>query len=311
MPLHRRALPQLSEDLFLTDGGIETDLIFNDGVELPLFAAFTLLNTPTGTAMLRRYFERYVAIAVRHRRGFILESPTWRANRDWGEKLGYDDASLARANRDAIELMTMLRDGSGADKPVVISGCIGPRGDGYDPGALMSIDEAQEYHGFQADIFAGTKADMITAITMTNAAEAIGLSRAAAAARMPVAISFTVETDGRLPTGQPLGDAIMEVDFESRVAPAYYMINCAHPTHFAHVLGADEPWLGRIKGLRVNASKCSHAELNEAPSLDIGDPLELGRENAALRRLLPGLTVLGGCCGTDARHIEEIARAAA
>lgn len=311
MPLHRKALPQMSGELFLTDGGIETDLIFNDGAELPMFAAFTLLKTPAGTAMLRRYFERYAAIAARHKCGFILESPTWRASRDWGAKLGYSPAALAAANRDAINLMVLLRDGAGLEKPVVISGCIGPRGDGYDPGTVMTVEEAQEYHAFQAEIFAATKADMITAITMTNTPEAIGLSRAAAAANMPVAISFTVDTDGRLPTGQPLGEAIMETDFESRVAPAYYMINCAHPTHFSHVLDTDEPWLARLKGLRVNASKCSHAELNEAPALDIGDPEELARENARLRRLLPGLTVLGGCCGTDARHIEEMARAAA
>ncbi len=311
MALHRKALPQLGAELFLTDGGIETDLIFNDGADLPLFAAFTLLKTAEGTGLLRRYFERYAAIATRFGRGFILESPTWRASREWGEKLGYDEGALRRANREAIALMALVRDGAAAQKPIVISGCIGPRGDGYDPGALMTIREAEDYHSFQAAIFADSEADMIAAVTMTNIAEATGISRAAAAAGMPVAISFTVETDGCLPTGEPLGDAVMEVDFESPVPPAYYMINCAHPTHFEHLLRADEPWLGRLKGLRVNASKASHAELNEAPELDAGNPVELAQENAALRRLLPGLTVLGGCCGTDARHIEEMAKAAA
>ncbi|MEZ5894088.1 MAG: homocysteine S-methyltransferase family protein [Parvularculaceae bacterium] len=311
MPLHRKALPQLRGELFLTDGGIETDLIFHDGADLPLFAAFDLLKTPEGTAMLRRYFERYLAIAARHGRGFILESPTWRANPDWARQLGYDNAALAGALRESIALMESLRNGVIMAKPVVISGCIGPRGDGYVPGEAMTIREAEDYHSFQARIFAGTEADMITAITMTNVAEATGVSRAAAAAGMPVAISFTVETDGRLPTGQDVGEAIMEVDFESSVPPAYYMINCAHPSHFTPILEPDAPWLSRLKGLRVNASKCSHAELNEAPELDDGNPCELGLESATLRRLYPSITVLGGCCGTDSRHIEEMARAAA
>ena len=311
MPIYRNALPQLEGSLFLTDGGIETDLIFNDGAELPCFAAFDLMKTDEGRNLLRSYFERYLSIALNHGRGFILESPTWRANPDWGRKLGYDDEALSAVNMAAIELMTELRASAESVKPIVVSGCIGPRGDGYDPGSVMTAKEAEAYHFFQADIFSQSEADMITAITMTNTPEAIGLANAASRAKMPVVISFTVETDGRLPTGQALGDAIMEVDFESRVPPAYFMINCAHPTHFDNVLNVEEPWIDRLKGLRVNASKCSHAELNEAPELDIGNPDELGAENMALIQKVKSLSVLGGCCGTDARHIDAIARATA
>lgn len=310
MPRYRQALPQLGKEIFLTDGGIETDLIFNQGLDLPYFASFHLLASLHGREALRAYYGRYMDVAKRHDRGFILESATWRASLDWGEKLGYDRDALAAVNKEAIALMGELRSDMGLQRPVVLSGCIGPRGDGYDPGAVMSKEEAADYHGFQADVFAATDADMITGVTITNTPEAIGIARAGADARMPVVISFTVETDGRLPTGQPLGEAIMEVDFESPKPPAYYMVNCAHPTHFAHVLEEGGPWLARLRGVCANASTCSHAELDEAETLDVGDPAALGRENADLRRLVPSITVLGGCCGTDHRHIEEIAKAA-
>jgi S-methylmethionine-dependent homocysteine/selenocysteine methylase len=301
-------LPQLDGGLYLTDGGIETTLIFHDGLDLPHFAAFHLLKDEAGTSALRRYFARYAAIARANRTGFILESPTWRASADWGETLGYSAATLAQANAKAIALLQEVRSAfERADGlRFVVSGCVGPRGDGYDPGTVMSPDEAEVYHARQIGVLAATGADMVTAITMTNAAEAIGVTRAARAAAIPVAISFTVETDGRLPTGQSLKEAITEVDEATQAAPAYYMINCAHPTHFAATLAGDGAWLQRIRGIRANASKRSHAELNEAPDLDAGDPVELGGEHGALVRRLPQINVLGGCCGTDHRHIERI-----
>jgi homocysteine S-methyltransferase len=186
---------------------------------------------------------------------------------------------------------------------------VGPRGDGYDPAALMSDKEAEAYHRAQIETFRDTAADMVSAITMTHVEEAIGIARAAARAGLPAAISFTVETDGRLPTGHTLAEAIERVDAATSRYPAYYMINCAHPTHFEHVLEAGAPWVERLRGLRANASRKSHAELNESPELDIGDPVELGAEHAALRRRLPHLTVMGGCCGTDDRHVAAIAAA--
>jgi S-methylmethionine-dependent homocysteine/selenocysteine methylase len=189
-----------------------------------------------------------------------------------------------------------------------VSGCIGPRGDGYNPDSFMSADEAERYHALQATTFRDAGADMVSAITMTYPNEAIGLTRAARAAEMPVAIAFTVETDGRLPNGQPLGEAIDEVDAATASAPVYYMINCAHPTHFAGALRPAAPWLARIRGVRANASTKSHAELDQATELDIGDPAELAEQYRDLRRTLAQLTVLGGCCGTDQRHLEAIAR---
>jgi S-methylmethionine-dependent homocysteine/selenocysteine methylase len=312
MPKYRSNLPLLSDKLFLTDGGLETTLIFHEKIELPYFAAFDLLRTPEGVQALRRYYARHAAIAEANGLGFILESPTWRASADWGEKLGYAKSALAAINRKAIALMVDLREGcESPGSPMVISGCVGPRGDGYDPGRTMSPDEAEAYHAAQIGTFAGTEADLVTAITMTHVEEAIGIARAAARAGMPVAISFTLETDGRLPTGQSLRGAIADVDAATGRAPLYYMINCAHPTHFAHVLAGGEPWLARLRGLRANASKRSHAELDAAPELDAGDPIELGAEYRALLRRLPHINVLGGCCGTDHRHVQAICAACA
>jgi S-methylmethionine-dependent homocysteine/selenocysteine methylase len=312
MTRHRRALPQLDGSLFLTDGGIETTLTFIEGLELPDFAAFDLLRRDGGEEALRRYFRAYASIAARHGAGLILESATWRASADWGKRLGYSADELAEANWQAIRMLEPLgREVESAKTRVVISGCVGPRGDGYVPSQTMSEAEAQDYHNAEIRTFAGTAADMITAITMNYAEEATGVARAAVAAGMPVVISFTVETDGRLPTGQTLRDAIAQVDAATKSAPAYYMINCAHPTHLDGALAAREPWVDRIRGLRANASTKSHAELNESTELDIGNPAELAAQYAALRRRLPALNVMGGCCGTDHRHVEAIAAACA
>ncbi|UUY05562.1 homocysteine S-methyltransferase family protein [Svornostia abyssi] len=301
-------LPQLCGELFLTDGGIETSLIFHDGLDLPLFAAFDLLKSEQGRAALRRYYEPYMALARERGTGFVLESPTWRASPRWAAELGYTEAELDGLNRQAIALMEDLRGTAG--ETIVISGCIGPHDDGYDPSELLSADAAQAYHAVQVRTFADTAADMVTAVTMTYVDEALGIARAAADAGMPAAISFTVETDGRLPSGQPLGEAIEQVDAETGGTPAYYMINCAHPTHFEAVVRAgDGAWRERICGLRANASTKSHAELDEATGLDAGDPDDLGARYAALREHLPNLTVLGGCCGTDHRHVRAIAEA--
>lgn len=311
MSKYRRGLPQLDEDFFLTDGGLETTLIFLEGQELPHFAAFHLFQTPEGENALRRYFRTYAELARKFNVGLILESATWRANPDWGEKLGYSAEALAEANRKTIRLLEEIRsEYETAPTPIVISGCVGPRGDGYVPDRAMSEREAEDYHRLQVEIFQGSVADMVTAITMNYVEEAVGVARAAQNADMPVVISFTVETDGKLPTGQTLGDAITQVDDATSGYPAYFMINCAHPTHFAPVVKPDEPWADRVRGLRANASRMSHAELDEAPELDAGSPVELGREYAELRRQsLKHLNVMGGCCGTDHRHIEQIASA--
>ena len=308
---HHR-LPQLDADVFLTDGGLETTLIFDDGIELTDFAAFTLVGDDAGRAALVHYFEQYAEVAVRDGVGIVLETPTWRASADWAARQGIDTDDLVRLNKDAVALVAEVgAQYATADSPIVVSGCIGPRGDGYVVGELMSVQEARGYHSLQARAFAEAGADQITAITMTYVAEAIGVVEAARDAGVPVVISFTVETDGVLPSGEPLGEAIEAVDAATDGYVAYFMVNCAHPDHFAPVLDPAASWTKRIGGIRANSSRLSHAELDEAEELDRGDPTELGGLYRLLRNVHPQIRVLGGCCGTDHTHIGAISAACA
>jgi S-methylmethionine-dependent homocysteine/selenocysteine methylase len=302
----RGRLPQLGGETFITDGGMETTLIFHAGLELPLFASFVLLDDEAGERALREYFDRFVAIARERGVGLVLDAPTWRASADWGAQLGYTPDALDRVNRRGVALLERVRTDAGDGLTIVLSGAVGPRRDAYLADDRMSADEAEQYHHDQLATFADTSVDLATAYTLTNAAEAIGIVRAAYEVSLPVAISFTVETDGRLPDGQPLREAIEEVDTATDSRTAYFLINCAHPSHFADVL----PTLGetreRIHGLRANASSKSHAELDESETLDDGDPAELAAGYASLRQWLPSLNIVGGCCGTDHRHIAAI-----
>ena len=310
MSKYRKRLPQLKDRLFMTDGGLETTLVFHDGIELPHFAAFDLLKDAAGLETLRAYFVRYVELARTHRLGLVLETATWRANADWGARLGYDALALADANRRAVGLLLEIRAAHETRAtPIVISGNLGPRGDGYRPDRRMGIEEARAYHAPQVETFARTDADMVAGFTMNYIEEAIGIAQAARAAAMPVAIAFTLETDGRLPSGDTLAEAIARTDAATDGYPVYYMINCAHPDHFEHVLHEGGAWVERLRGLRANASRRSHAELDACPDLDPGDPVELGGRYAALRASLPRLNVVGGCCGTDHRHVDAMCRA--
>ncbi|GJL86147.1 MAG: homocysteine S-methyltransferase [Micavibrio sp.] len=310
MAKYRDNLPQLSGDLFLTDGGFETTLVFHEGFDLPEFASFPLLKTESGRAKMREVLERYIPLATKNGLGFVLEPPTWRANPDWAAKIGYSPEELDEANRQAIIFMEELRDAHETQKsPMPISGCIGPQDDGYNPSSFMSVETAEKYHQVQINTLKDTATDFVTSFTICYVDEAIGIVRAAQNADMPVAIGFTVETDGRLPSGQPLKEAIEQVDAETNSVPIYYMINCAHPTHFIDVLTDGGEWLERIQAIRANSSCMSHEELDNAEELDEGNPQQMGQEYLALRTKLPNLNVLGGCCGTDHRHVEAIRNA--
>jgi S-methylmethionine-dependent homocysteine/selenocysteine methylase len=301
-------LPQLDGGTFVTDGGLETTLIFHYGVDLPCFAAFPLLDSVDGRGLLRNYFDCYFAIAQDRDAGFVLDTPTWRASADWGAKLGYDADGLERVNRDAVEFAEDLR-AHHAGIPTVISGAVGPRHDAYTADLAMTAEEAEQYHAPQLRTLASAGAELATAYTLTNVPEAIGLVRAAAAAGLPIAISFTVETDGRLPTGASLEDAIGAVDAATDGTAAYFMINCAHPEHFQTALPKDDAVLRRIRGLRANASRKSHAELDGLDTIDAGDPDDLAASHLDVLAQLPELAVLGGCCGTDDRHVAAICAA--
>ena len=308
MARYRHALPQLDGGLFLTDAGLETDLIFNHGIAIREFAAHTLLPEPEGRAALERYFTGFLDLARDTGAGFILDTVTWKAHRHWAADLGEDADQLRAANEDAVALTAGLRDRFDGGPPIVLNAAIGPRGDAYRPERKISAADAAAYYAEQLGWLAATEVDMVTGLTFNQASEATGLVQAAAKLGLPVVISFTVETDGRLPDGQPLADAIREVDAQTDAGAAYFMINCAHPDHFAGVL-ADEDWVRRIRGLRANASRRSHAELDEAAELDAGDPHELGQLYAQLRGRLPWLNVFGACCGGDLRHVTQIAGA--
>ncbi len=310
MPRYRHALPQLAGQPILTDGGMETVLIFQEGIDLPCFAAFTVLENDGGQALLTRYFDRHIDIADRHGVGLLLETATWRANPDWVARVTGSSDATAGINRAAVDFLAAYREQKASGATLPISGAIGPRGDGYIPDSAMTAEEAAEYHHTQVGTLAATEADLITAYTLNYVEEAIGVALAAQGARIPAAISFTVETDGRLPSGQPLGDAINQVDEVTDGAPVYYLVNCAHPTHFHNVLDTDASWIDRVKGVRANASTMSHAELDDATELDRGDIADLAQWYGTLQDRLD-LRVVGGCCGTDHEHIEAIATATA
>ncbi len=313
MSTNLRPLPSLDGPLYLTDGGMETTLIFHQGFDLPEFSSLMMMRTPEQRAAIAGYAETYFEIAKSAGLGMVIETATWRASPDWTTRIGFDGLDdLESANRTAIDVIADVRDRARyGDTDIIVSGCVGPRGDGYDAGELMSADQAEAYHAWQVGILSGTRADVVTGMTMTNIPEAIGLARAAKAAGTRSVIAFTVETDGRLPTGDTLDRAIAEVDAATHAAPEYYMVNCAHPIHFAASLQLPPGLRSRLRGVRANASKCSHAELEVMETLDEGNPLELGSEIWAVSKAHPNLRVFGGCCGTDDRHVAAIANALA
>ena len=309
MSSYRNALPQLAGDLFLTGAGIETDLIFNHGIKIREFAAHTLLPDPVGKKAIIDYFRGFLSLAREQNTGYILDSVTWKAHMHWAGDLGANEQELRESNKDSIALMSQLRDEFSANgKPIVLNGIVGPKGDAYAPEAAVAVHEAERYHSKQIGWLAETDVDMVSALTFTQSDEASGLVLAARSARLPVVVSFTVETDGRLPTGQPLGEAIETVDHATDGFASYFMVNCAHPDHFSHVIG-DTPWARRIRGIRCNASRKSHAELDASATLDAGDPVDLCHQYVAIRAKLPWLNVFGGCCGSDLRHVTQNARA--
>ncbi|MFN3215473.1 MAG: homocysteine S-methyltransferase family protein [Acidimicrobiales bacterium] len=304
-----RARPDwVAGDTIVTDSGLETWLVFHHGIDLPAFAAYPLVEDETCRALLVEYYRRHVEIARANDMGVLLEAPTWRANPDWAATLGHDLEQLGASIDAGVRLVRAMGDGWAGPRPFVVGGTVGPRGDGYEPGHLMDAQAAERYHSFQVRRLAEAGVDVVSALTIGSVDEAIGIVRAADAVGVPVVISFTLETDGRLPSGMALSEAIESTDRATDAGPVHYMINCAHPTHFDHVFDGGR-WTERIGGLRANASRRSHAELDEMVELDEGDPDELAQAYLALQAVLPALTVVGGCCGTDDRHVAAIARA--
>lgn len=299
--------PFNSSGFYFTDGGMETTLVFQQQQELPYFAAFTLLRHQSGQQKLLDYYRSYLALDSITNHGFVLETPTWRASPDWAEKLNISQADLQQLNQLSARLMQQLV-AEYPQREILVSGNVGPRGDGYVPEQLMSLHDARRYHQQQINWLADASVDLITAMTLNYADEAAGIVLAAQIAQLPVVISFTLETDGLLPDGTSLPDAIAYVDKETQGGPIHYMINCAHPSHYLQLMIRGGDWVKRIGGLRSNASVLSHAELDQATELDSGNPAEFAILHQILKQRLPGLKVIGGCCGTDCRHVDGIAR---
>ena len=293
--------------ILLTDGGLETTLIFENGIDLPHFACFQMLDQPQQAQILKDYFRPYLDIAHKQNTGFVLESPTWRANKNWGYKLGYTDDELGDLRRRSIEQLQELK-AEYADKisPIIISGNIGPGSDGYVVTSAMTTQESRDYHDPEVEGFKKAGADQVTALTINYMEEGYGIVLSAMEHNIDVIVSFTVETDGKLPDGENLGDVIEFIDSQTKNYPSYYMINCAHPSHFMETVINGGRWTERIRGIRANASCKSHAELDESTELDAGNRVELAGYYKELLNHLPNLQVFGGCCGTDHSHIETI-----
>ena len=309
MSRYRSELPQLSGDLFLADAGLETDLIFNHGIDIREFASHTLLPKPAEREVMANYFGDFLSLANQYDAGFILDSQTWKAHRHWAKDLGATEQELRKANEDSIAFIAGIRDAFPDNaKPIVLSGVVGPTSDAYAPEDRVGAKKAEQYHSRQLGWLAETEVDMVSGVTFPRTDEAVGFVRAAQSLDLPVVISFTVETDGRLPTGRPLGDAIQMVDDSTGGAAAYFMVNCAHPDHFFHVFDGSD-WTRRIRGLRCNASRLSHAELDACEVLDDGDPEDFGRQYRNILQRMPWLNIFGGCCGSDLRHVTQIAKA--
>jgi homocysteine S-methyltransferase len=292
---------------YFSDGGLETTLVFEHQLELPCFAAFTLLRQQSGQQQILDYYRSYLSLESAADHGFVLETPTWRASSDWADKLGIPLAELKQLNHLSVQLMHQLVKEQ-PERLILISGNLGPRGDGYRVGQQMSAHDARRYHQPQINWLADAGVDLISAVTLNYADEALGIVLAAQEAKLPVVISFTVETDGLLPDGMSLPDAIAYVDKETNNGPVHYMINCAHPSHYMQLVIRGGDWIKRIGGLRSNASVLSHAELDQSTELDSGDLSEFATLHQLLKKRLPELKVLGGCCGTDCSHIDGLAR---
>jgi homocysteine S-methyltransferase len=297
----------MGDALWLTDGGLETVMVFLEGLDLPQFASFPLLDSVAGRAALTRYYTAFLDEAAAQKAGFVLDTATWRASHGWGDVMGLDAGAIDAANEQAVALVKSLRaDRHAPGQGILINGVVGPHGDAYAPDQTLTAEAAQAYHQRQIEVLAAAGVDLISAMTISSCGEAIGIARAAQAVDQPVALSFTLETDGRLISGMTLEEAIRRTEDATDGAPIWYGINCAHPDHFQHILTGD--WVGRIGSVRANASRRSHAELDEATVLDDGDAEGLAQDYTRLAQVLPGLRVVGGCCGTDLRHVAAIGR---
>lgn len=291
---------------YLTEGGFETEVLYKWGFELPQFAVFPLLEDATARQVMLDIYRRILDVARKHDVIPLLGSFDYRASADWGALLGYDQASLD----DAVEYgITLLRDLVRAHAPELpeayVAGYIGPRGDAYGRDDTITANEAEDYHTPQLLAQKRAKADLVWAMTFNSVPEAIGVVRAARAARMPLAVSFSLDSRSRLSTGPTVAAAIAEVDAATNGGPDFYTLNCSHPIEFEPALVPGD-WTRRLRGIRPNAAKMDKIALCKLGHLEDGDPVELGQQMSGLLDRYPHFDIWGGCCGTDHRHADQI-----
>jgi S-methylmethionine-dependent homocysteine/selenocysteine methylase len=292
----------------LADGGIETRLIYEFGAELPEFASFLPLFRDDRGA-LERIYQSYLRVAADSGLPMQIGTPTWRAHPDCLARLGYgrpDD--LARVNRAAVRLLDDLRAQAGLQDRVYIAGVIGPRRDGYDPAGAPGTVEARAYHARQAEVLAACGVDLLYAPTFACASELIGVAQAMASTGLPYVLAPVLGEDGRLPDGTALADAIDAVDAAVVPRPLHVMVGCVHPSRVQAIAasGSAGALPDRVAGIKANASTLPPDQLDKLGRLDEGDCQLFARQMTALRRD-HGLRVLGGCCGTNDRHIAALA----
>jgi S-methylmethionine-dependent homocysteine/selenocysteine methylase len=299
---------QREGQLFLTDGGIETEIMYKWGFELPHFAMYPLLDNPDAMSAVRAMYRRYLDVVAKHRLSALMGGLDYRASPDWGALLGYSPEALAEANLRSIAFLRELADEYADDIPqILIAGYVGPRGDAYQTNRTITAAEAEDYHAVQLATLKAADVDLAWALTFNNIPEAIGVARAAARIGVPLAISFTLDTTSRLSSGPSLARAVETVETETDGAPAFYSLNCSHPVEFEPAL-TPGGWTERVRGFRPNASRMDKIALCKLGHLEEGDPVELGRLMGTLARRYPHMDVWGGCCGTGDVHLDQIAR---
>jgi len=301
--------PRLENKFYLTEGGSETEILYKWSFELPEFAMFTLLDDPEADNVIRGMFRRYFDVAAEHGTAMLLNGHDYRASPDWGAKLGYSSEDLRNVQHRVIRFLDDLR-AEYADRvsDVYIAACIGPRGDAYGTGGDISADESEDYHSVQLHNLDGTAADMAVAATFNNVPEAIGVIRAANSIGIPIGVSLTLTPEGRLRSGPSLREAIETIDEASGGGAVWFGTNCAHPVEFEPALADAGPWLERLRYIRPNAAKMDKIALCSLGHLEDGDPVELGQQMGEVARRFPRVDILGGCCGTDERHLSQIAQ---
>jgi S-methylmethionine-dependent homocysteine/selenocysteine methylase len=299
---------QRPNKLFLTEAGIETELMYKWGFEIPHFAMFALLENDQIVSTLRGMYRSYLDVAAKHEMSFLMGGFDYRASPDWAELLGYGPEALKEANLRCLDFHRQMGAEYASDVPEAVTmGCVGPRGDAYQLNRTISEAEAEDYHSVQLTTLRDAKVPLVYAATFNNIPEAVGVVRAARRLGLPIALSFSLDSNSKLKSGPSVKEAIEAVDEATDRAPEFYAINCSHPVEFEPAL---EPgsWIERLRNLRPNASKMEKIALCKLGHLEEGDPIELGQLMGQLAKRYPHMDIWGGCCGTGEVHLEEIAR---